>query len=292
MKQIVVLSGKGGTGKTFVSANLALQFDEIVAVDADVDAANLNILLAGEIQRQELFHAGKEAYIEQDLCTGCGLCREKCPFDAVEYKENTWRINHLVCEGCTICRDSCPAGAVFLSDKVSGRWYESAFGAGRQLFHAELFPGQDNSGKLVTVLRQQAERYAEKNGRELIIIDGPPGIACPAMAALTNTDLTVLVTEPTPTAIDDLKRLIGLADSFRLKEAVVINKAGINAEREEEIRNICRTSNIPVLVSIPFSANVPLSLRKPGAYTEQYNDNISKALRSLYNALQKEIAEL
>ena len=292
MKQLVVLSGKGGTGKTFVSANLALQFKNTVAVDADVDAANLNIILNGKTIKKELFQAGDEAFIEQYLCKACGKCAGQCPYEAIRQQGSAYRIHHLLCEGCGICVDVCPELAIKLAAKTSGCWYHGVLDNGKEIFHAELYPGQDNSGKLVTLLRQKAEEHARNTAADLVLIDGPPGIACPAMAALTNTDYALFVTEPSASAVQDLERLISLSASFYLKKAVVINKAGLNKNKETEIAQLCIKNGIPILASIPFSKTVPLSLQQPGAYADRYSDRVSEALLGLYRSLKTELGTM
>jgi MinD superfamily P-loop ATPase len=290
MKQLVILSGKGGTGKTFITSQLIRQFSNVVAVDADVDAANLNIVLNSEQKIKELFYAGNEAFIDQEHCNACGKCIEQCSFDAIKRKNGKVFINHLICEGCGLCESICPKNAITLQLKACGCWYQSKMKSGSVLFHAELFPGQDNSGKLVTALRQQAEKYAVQTGTELAIIDGPPGIACPAMAALTNTDYALFVTEPAASAIRDLERLIELSASFNVQKAVIINKSGLNSKKEAEIRSLCEKNDIPVCAKIPFSETVQLSLCRPGekmlsAEVAQSLDNAVKSVKELFEIL-------
>ena len=202
MKQLVILSGKGGTGKTSVAAafaHLAAQGDQqinAVLADADVDAANLELVLDPRSVSEEEFWSGQAAVIAPEACSGCGICAEVCRFDAIAAKNGLFRVDELACEGCAACMHACPDEAIQMEDQLAGKWFHSdtRYGA---LFHAALFPAQENSGKLVTLIKQHARLFGLDNGYPLVIVDGPPGIGCPVISAASGADLALIVTEPT-----------------------------------------------------------------------------------------------
>lgn len=285
MKQVVFLSGKGGTGKTFITSNIAFLTKHSVVVDADVDASNLDILFNADNINSGLFESGYEAVIDQEICRKCGKCFDICRFNAVEENSNQYRINPLLCEGCGACAEVCPEKAVSVYKKTCGKWYRSVVD-GHPFFHAELFPGSANSGKLVTFVRKSAENAAEELDRSLIIIDGPPGLACPAMAALTNTDLAVLITEPTAPAIHDLERLLKLVKSFNIEALVVINKFTVNISLANNISGICSRENTQVIARIPFSEKVADSISQRKIYINEHNDEITGALKTIRDIIK------
>lgn len=204
MKQILVISGKGGTGKTFFTGCLAVLLQKKVIVDCDVDAANLHLILHPEIEQSFEFIGGKIAFIDKEKCTNCGACKEFCKFGAITVDFN---INQLSCEGCIICSYVCPATTIILKDRISGHYFISNTAYGKMV-HAKLGIAQENSGKLVTKLIEIAKEIAESESLDFIIIDGPPGVGCPVMASITGVDLAVAITEPTVSGIHDLKRII------------------------------------------------------------------------------------
>lgn len=230
MKQVVILSGKGGTGKTTVAAalaHLASQDSSIVLVDADVDAANLELVLdPKELQRHE-FEGGKLACIDAELCTACDRCAEVCRFDAVIPGEKSYAIDAPACEGCASCFYQCPVEAIHMEQQIAGRWFRSDTQYG-PLFHAHLFAGQENSGKLVTLVKAKARRLAMDVDAGLLIVDGPPGIGCPVIAACTGADLALLVVEPTVSGVHDLERILATSEHFGVPASVLINKADLN----------------------------------------------------------------
>jgi MinD superfamily P-loop ATPase len=239
MRELVVLSGKGGTGKTSLTASFAVLAKQSVIADCDVDAADLHLVLAARVKRREEFRAGHEAVITPELCTGCGLCRKRCRFDAVraESEDSDWprfSIDTSACEGCGVCVRLCPEGAIDFPVRTSGEWYISDTRCG-PMVHARLGIAAENSGKLVSLVRQQARQIAEREGRELLLVDGPPGIGCPVIASLTGTNAALVVTEPTLSGEHDLERVLVLVRHFGVPAAVCVNKWDLNPEMTARI---------------------------------------------------------
>lgn len=252
VKQIVIVSGKGGTGKTVISAAFSTIIKNKIMVDADVDAADLFLLLHPIIRETHKFSGGSKAVINPSLCKQCGVCRHICRFDAVSEK---FIINDILCEGCGLCAQMCPNHAIKMYHTDSGEWYVSDTKTG-VFIHAQLGIAEENSGKLVSLIKQKTLEIAEQNSCDWIIIDGPPGIGCPAIAALGNSDGVVVVTEPTLPGLHDAMRITALAQHFRLPIKFLINKYDLNVVMTEEIENFCRTQNIDVLGKIAFDENV------------------------------------
>jgi len=267
MVEITILSGKGGTGKTTLTAALAHLAQGQVICDLDVDAPDLHLLLHPEHLREEKFISGHEAVVEPELCQGCGVCQEVCRFKAVVLEGGLARIDPLACEGCKVCVSLCPEGAIAFPERDCGRWYLSRTRFG-PLVHAQLFPGQENSGLLVSVLRRQARELASEKGLELILSDGPPGIGCPVISSLTGTDLAVLVTEPTPSGRHDLERILDLSDHFKVPAGVIINKADLNPDQAESIREMARARGLPVLAELPHDLAMTEAMIRGMAITE------------------------
>ncbi len=255
MKELVILSGKGGTGKTTVAAAIAYLAEKKVMVDADVDAANLELVLSPQVREKHEFRGGKVAIIEPALCTTCGRCAEVCRFQAVEERGDGYLIDPLACEGCAVCYYECPSEAIRLEEPVSGHWFISDTPYG-PLVHAQLRPGQENSGKLVTIVKQRARQLALAQGCDLIIVDGPPGIGCPVIATTAGADLALLVTEPTVAGIHDLERILSTTAHFGVPALVCINKYDLNLETSQIIAEDCTARGIPLVGDIPFDVAV------------------------------------
>ena len=260
MTELVVCSGKGGTGKTSVVAGLARLARDLVLVDADVDAANLHLVLAPEREKTTPFHAGHVARIRPGACRGCATCQSLCRFAAIDARETAggetvFAVDPLRCEGCGVCVRFCPNEAVAFPSRRCGEWYVSRTSRGR-LVHAALDVGAENSGKLVSLVRAHARRLADRLGLELILVDGPPGIGCPASAALTGADLTLLVTEPSLSGLHDLDRAAELAAHFDVPVAVCINKHDLSPRLTRMIEDHCRARGWPLVGRIPFDARV------------------------------------
>jgi MinD superfamily P-loop ATPase len=263
VKQLVVISGKGGTGKTSILASLArlaASAGPVTTADCDVDAANLALLLPGEDVRTEPFWSGRRARIDTDSCTLCGLCAEQCRAAAIHI-EDLAVVDPLACEGCGVCELVCPEEAVSFVDNQAGVWMErrTAFGP---LIHAALGIAQDNSGKLVAQVREEARTVAERDGIDLILVDGPPGIGCPVHASLTGCGLALVVTEPTPSGEHDLERVLELLDHFALPAAVLINKHDLSPEFTDRIVALARRAGAQLVGRLPFSPEVPRALAR------------------------------
>ena len=256
MKQIVVISGKGGTGKTVLTASLASLSRNKVMVDCDVDAADLHLLLKPEIKERHEFRSGVTARIDKDICQECGECLSVCRFEAIS---EDFTVDPVSCEGCAICSLVCPEGAIIMEENVSGEWYlsETKYGP---LVHAKLGIAEENSGKLVAKVREIAKDIAEKEGMDYVIIDGPPGIGCPVIAALSGVDLALIVTEPTLSGMHDMERVAQVSKHFGVSTKVVINKHDLNPKNSETIRQICEQADIEVVALLPFSRQVSESI--------------------------------
>ncbi len=258
MKQLVILSGKGGTGKTSVAAalaHLASQEMPIVLADADVDAANLELVLAPTRLEEHVFMGGQVAIIDPDRCQLCGRCYEVCRFDAILPGDDTYRVDALACEGCASCFYQCPEQAIRMEEQQAGLWFRSDTRFG-PLFHAHLFAAQENSGKLVTLVKQHGRLLALDEGRELLIVDGPPGIGCPVISANAGADLALLVTEPTVSGVHDLERILGTVNHFRVPALVLVNKADVNPAQTAAIEAYCRAQGIALVGKLPYNTVV------------------------------------
>jgi len=255
LKQITVLSGKGGTGKTTITASFAVLSKHSVIVDCDVDAPDLHMLLHPKTVETQEFKGSKLAEIDPNKCVECGICQETCRFDAI----TDFRVDPIRCEGCGTCIIVCPEEAISLKERVSGEAYISKTEYG-MLSHALLFPGESNSGKLVTLVRDNARQVAEKENCDLILIDGPPGIGCPAIASVSGVDVGVIVTEPTVSGIHDMKRVLRLLAHFGVLPLVCINKYDINGVNTRKIENFCKKNKIEVIGEISYNPIVTKAL--------------------------------
>lgn len=285
MKEIAILSGKGGTGKTsLVAAFAALADKQIVLGDCDVDAANLALLMPGADDSPEPFFAGQRARIDEDECTGCGACVDVCRFDALEMRDNAPSVDDLSCEGCRACRLVCPSDAIHFVDNRSGTIYQRETSAG-PLVHASLGIAQDNSGKLVTRVRELARRIAGERGIDRILFDGPPGIGCPVHATVGGVNLVVAVTEPTPSGLHDVERLLELTTHFRLQTVVVVNKFDLNLEMTESLHRKADDRGAFFGGGIPFNAEVPRALAKGDSPLSV--PIVSEAIEEIWNFIEK-----
>ncbi len=251
MRQIVILSGKGGTGKTSFTSAIASIMEEGIIADCDVDASDMFLILEPEVISRNDFPGGKVAVINQEDCIACNKCYEVCNFNAVIVKNNEYTINPYACDGCGFCVRVCPTNTIDFIQNIAGEWYISNTRFGK-LVHARLRPGEENSGKLVTMVRHQARILAEEEKKELIIIDGPPGIGCPVISALSGVDDVIILTEPTKSGLSDLKRMAETAKHFNVPVSVIINKFDLNEKISDEIESFCIESNYNFLGKLKF----------------------------------------
>ncbi|OGB91584.1 MAG: (4Fe-4S)-binding protein [candidate division NC10 bacterium RBG_16_65_8] len=288
MKELVVLSGKGGTGKTSLVAAFAALADRKVLADCDVDAADLHLILTPETLWVEEFQGRERARIVSDRCAGCGACAEHCRFGAIAFDgpgngaiAKTYRVDPLACEGCGVCAHVCPTQAVEFGLGRDGEWYISETRHG-PLVHARLDPGGENSGKLVTLVRGRARALAEKRGLDLLVVDGSPGIGCPVIASVAGTDLVLGVTEPTLSGQHDLERLAGLTAHFRIPMAVCINKVDLNPEVASAIERWCQARGIQIVGRIPYDPVFSDAQAQRKSVVEIANGPAARALREVW----------
>ncbi len=239
MRELVIVSGKGGTGKTSVTASLAALADQPVICDCDVDAADLHLILEPKIRENHDFLSGHEAVIRESDCIGCGICQDVCRFGAVIDDVETFSIDPIACEGCGVCVHFCPQKAIDFPESLCGKWFVSETRLG-PMVHAKLGVAAENSGKLVSLVRTEAKHLAEEENRRMVIVDGPPGIGCPVIASITGASQVLIVTEPTVSGEHDLERVMGLARHFQIPSLVCVNKWDINEEMTIRIEQKAR----------------------------------------------------
>jgi len=292
MKQLTILSGKGGTGKTSLIAGIAHLASgalEPVLVDADVDAANLELVCRSERREEHIFVGGRVATIDPGSCSACGICEQVCRFDAVLPGAEHFSIVPLECEGCDACVHQCPEKAITSEDQQAGLWFRSdtLFGP---LFHAHLFAGGENSGKLVGAVKQEGRSWAESHSVPLVLIDGPPGIGCPVIAACSGVDLALMVAEPTVSAIHDLERVIRTVKHFGVSAAVVVNKSDLNPSRTASIKDYCSAEGIRFLGVLPFDTVVTMAMAK-GLPVTLFDGQaeVSLAMVRIWNVLRESL---
>ncbi|MGC9515145.1 ATP-binding protein [Methanocrinis sp.] len=252
MKQLVVISGKGGTGKTTMTASLAaLARGGLVVADCDVDAPDLHLILKPEIRETFDFLGLQTAAIDPERCTECGECEKACRFEAI----SDFEVDPRGCEGCKVCTLVCPSEAIDMVDSISGHAYisETRFGT---MVHADLFPGEEASGKLVTMVRELAFKVAEREGKELVLIDGSPGIGCPVIASITGTEIALVMTEPSISGVHDLERILGVTEHFGVEPLVCINKYDLNLDMTDRIEDLCREFSVGLAGRLPFDPGV------------------------------------
>lgn len=256
MKEIVVISGKGGTGKTSITASFAvLGGGDVIVADCDVDAADMHLLLKPDFEFSDKFYSGEIAYIDQSKCIGCGKCVKVCRFDAISFTNSQYFINPLSCEGCGYCSQVCPTSAIINKPRLSGKWFVSNIKTSSKMVHARLDIGADNSGKLVAKVKNEAKKIASELSKPFVLIDGSPGIGCPVVSSLSGANFVVLVVEPSVSGLHDLKRVYQVVKNFNIKAGCIINKANINLEKQQEIKGFLKEKNIIHLADLPYDEN-------------------------------------
>ncbi len=331
MKELVIISGKGGSGKTSVAASFAVLAKQAVIADCDVDAADLHLLLTPQINERHQFCSGNKAVIRQNDCIGCGACLAHCRFEAVVRMPMTFgtnsvckdcefcvrscpvRVNEMIramrescgyqgeeaafyidpvaCEGCGVCVQFCPVQAIDFPERHCGEWMVSDTRCG-PMVHAQLSIAAENSGKLVSTVRREARRIAEERHHELIIVDGPPGIGCPVIASITGSDLVLAVTEPTPSGEHDLKRVVQLSRHFGIPMAVCINKWDLNEEMYGQIEAFCNEQSIPVAGKIRYDRAFTRTQIQGQALVEAEEHGAAADIRNLWDAIYSPLLQL
>jgi len=288
MKEIVIISGKGGTGKTSVTAAFASLAQRLVLVDCDVDAADLQLVLTPTVRETHEFHGGKTASIVQDACRRCGMCFEVCRFGAVSRADpsSSYEIDPVACEGCGVCAHLCPHQAIAFEEAINGHWFRSDTRVG-PMVHARLGVAEENSGKLVTLIRRAARAIAEARCAEVILVDGPPGIGCPVIASLSGGDHVVIVTEPTVSGIHDMERVITLANHFHVPASVIVNKADINLTNSADIARYARLHGFSILGEIPYDPVITRAQLACRSVVEFGDNPAGDALRVIWNRLMQ-----
>jgi len=301
MKEIVVISGKGGTGKTSVVASFAALAEKPVLADCDVDAADLHLVLSPQINQRHDFSGGKGAKIAPEKCTGCGICFDLCRFDAIhegttfdEFPKVNYTIDEIACEGCGVCAWFCPEKAIAFEEVVNGEWYisETRYGP---MVHAKLGIAEENSGKLVTLVRREAKKIAEETDRSYIIVDGSPGIGCPVIASIGGADLVLIVSEPTVSGEHDLERVAQLAKHFGVPAMVCINKYDINRDMSKRIEEKSESMGLTLAGNIRYDKMVTRAQIAEAAVVEYTNlpvaDDIRNVWRNVVAVLKNEGTE-
>ena len=288
MKEIVVISGKGGTGKTSISASFAyLEAQNAVIADCDVDAANMHLLLDANFAHQEDFFSGEVAVIDEDKCTNCGDCYNVCRFDAITKKENFHEVNPIDCEGCWYCSRVCKHDAITMKTQKAGDLYISNIKNGGIMVHAKLGFGAENSGKLVAEVKKKARSKAVQENKEFVITDGSPGIGCPVISSLSGANLVVLVTEATISGLHDLERVYKLVKTFKIPMVCIINKYDLNLDMANKIEEFLNKENAKVIAKLPYDETFAKAMGEAKPIVE-YDENleISQTIKKAWQEIK------
>ncbi|MDD2390242.1 MAG: ATP-binding protein [Desulfobacterales bacterium] len=296
MKELVVISGKGGTGKTSVTAAFAALASHCVLADCDVDAADLHLILNPRVIHRRDFSGGKRAKIIQNECTACGLCQSICRFDAIQiHNEGTdapiFTVDPIACEGCGVCAHFCPSKAIDFSPATNGQWFisDTRFGP---MVHAKLGIAEENSGKLVALVRSEAKKISEQRFIDFILVDGPPGIGCPVIASISGAGLVLAVTEPTLSGLHDLNRIIKLAHHFQIPIMACVNKWDINEQLTMEIEKQARSQDVRVCQRIRYDPAVTQAQLETRSVVEFGNSPAAEDIKSLWHTVSERMNEL
>lgn len=288
MKEIVIISGKGGTGKTSVTASFAyLGGKDVVVADCDVDAADMHLLMQPDFAKSEDFYSGELAVIHQDMCTQCGKCDDVCRFDAIQIVDGQYIVDPLSCEGCGYCARICPSDAITNENQNVGQWYQSTTKVGSTMIHAKLGIGADNSGKLVAKVKNEAKLIAEENHTDFILVDGSPGVGCPVVSSLSGANFVVLVTEPSVSGLHDLKRVYMLVKKFNINAGCMINKADINPQVTKEIEKFLKNENIVHISNLPYDESFTKAMTNGQTIVEYSENNLREMMIQSWNKIKQ-----
>ena len=288
MNEILIISGKGGTGKTSLTAAFAHLAKNHVICDLDVDAPDMHLILKPKNTIKEDFISGHEAIIDPEKCEACGKCLEMCQYGAVNEDNDIFSINPLKCEGCKVCVEFCPAEAIDFPERHCGSWYQSDTRFG-PMIHAQLFPGEENSGLLVSLLRKKAKELADQKGLDLILSDGTPGIGCPVIASLSGVTLAVIVTEPTPSGRHDLERVAELCGHFNIPAGIIINKCDLNEKETALIEAYGAEKGFTLFGKLPHDPAITKAMINAQTITEYADNNFSKQLARIWDGIIRKI---
>jgi len=295
IKELVVISGKGGTGKTSIVASFAALAGQSVLADCDVDAADLHLVLAPDVQHSEEFLGGKVSSIDPDICTGCGLCTESCRFDAIRESDDPdvplnklFTVDPVTCEGCGVCKFVCPEDAVDLVDRKAGDWFvsETKFGP---MVHARLGVAAENSGKLVALIKTNAEQIASERRLDLVIVDGSPGIGCPVISSITGADLVLIITEPTLSGQHDLARVSDLTEHFNIPAVVCVNKWDINPDVSGSIQEWCEKRELEMVGKVEYDRSVTEAQIVGKSIIEFGNGRVTSEIKQMWEKIREKL---
>jgi len=290
MKEIVVISGKGGTGKTSLTASFAvLGGKDVIVADCDVDAADMHLLLEPDFEESEDFYSGELAYISQNECVRCGKCFDVCRFNGIDVVNGKYTVNELNCEGCGYCARVCPTEAITNKPLKVGKWYTSNIKTGSIMVHAKLGIGADNSGKLVAKVKNEAKEIAEDEFKDYVIVDGSPGVGCPVVSSLSGAKFVVLVTEPSVSGLHDLKRVYELVKKFNIKTGCIINKFDINKTITQKIELFLAKENIVHISSLPYNEDFTKAMTAGLTIVEYTNTNLKELIINSWNTILKSV---
>ena len=288
MKEIVVISGKGGTGKTSITASFAmLGGSDVVVADCDVDAADMHLLMQPDFNFAEDFYSGEVAYVDQSNCIRCGKCRDVCRFDAISVKKNLYVVDPISCEGCGYCARVCPTKTIINKERLAGKWFISNIKTGSIMVHARLGIGADNSGKLVAKVKNEAKEIALEERKGFILVDGSPGIGCPVVSSLSGANFVVLVTEPSVSGLHDLKRVYELVKKINIKAGCIINKADVNPTKCSEIVEFLAENDIVHLTDLPYDENFTKAMVLGQTMVEYDHGKLKELLTESWEKVKK-----
>lgn len=285
VKQVSIVSGKGGTGKTTLSAAFSYLAQNALIADCDVDAPNLHLILKPDIVKKFDYFGSKKAFLKQDLCVQCGLCFNICRFEAIEFKDNSYKVKDYACEGCGACTIVCPTKALSLEKKLNGEFFESTTKFG-YMAHALLNPGEETSGGLISEVRKLSMSIAYQKKIPLIIIDGAPGIACPATSSIVGSKYVIVVSEPTMSGLHDLKRMVDTVKHFKIPLGIVINKYDINENQSDAICHYAKEEKIEIIGKIPYD-NAIVRATQQAESLINYDCESANAIKIIWEKVQK-----